>query len=336
MYSDFIDYGYDPHVMTKFTAGLKKNEAFDPNAKIIVANRQYVFKNEDKLPKVDVLICDEAHQCLADATTNFIERIDATIKIGCSGTLPRDKFNKWKILALFSKIVYTEDITDLQKRGYISKLKITSLQITDSRVEADTNLLFNLKTTRKFRPDEFGYSDIAFDDANKAEHEYFAKYYKDLYKPVFEYLKSLNSNTLILFDRIEIGQNLFEYAKQLYQDKNVFYIDGSIDVNVREKVRADFELTDGNLLLAQSACMSTGINIKRLTNLVFLTGSKSFSRVLQSIGRTLRLHDSKTEAHLIDVMWKFKYSDKHYRERLKIYAQSYNKSKPDNIIKFTI
>ena len=336
MHTDFIDYGYDKHVVTKFTAGLKKHEAFDPEAKIIVANRQYVFKNETKLPKVDVLICDEAHQTLSDATMAFIERIEAPIKIGCSGTLPRDKFNRWKILGLFSKIVCTEEITDLQKRGFISKLKITSVQITDSAVEADRDMLFNLKTTRKYRPDEFGYSEIAFDDANKAEHEYFAKHYKDLYKPVFEYVKSLNSNTLILFDRIEIGQNLFEYAKQLYQDKSVYYIDGSVDVNVRESIRTEFEKTDGNLLFAQSATFATGINIRRLTNLIFLTGSKSFSRVLQSIGRTLRLHDSKTEAHLIDVSWKFKYSDKHYRERLKIYKDAYNKPKPDQVLKFTI
>ena len=129
---------------------------------------------------------------------------------------------------------------------------------------------------------------------------------------------------------------MFEYAKQLYQDKSVYYIDGSIDVNVRENIRNEFEKSDGNLLFAQSATFATGINIRRLTNLIFLTSSKSFSRVLQSIGRTLRLHDSKNEAHLIDVSWKFKYSDKHYHERLKIYREAYNKSKPDQIIKFTI
>lgn len=336
MYSDFIDYGYDPHNITRFTAGLKKHEAFNPDAKIIVANRQYVFKNEKLLPKTDVLICDEAHQCLSDATVAFIERLQTPIKIGCSGTLPRDKFQKWKILGLFSRIVYTEEITDLQKRGFISKLKITLLKIFDTYVDKDTNLLFNLNTTRKYCPDEFGYSEIAFDDANKAEHEYFANHYKELYKPVFEYLFSLQENTLILFDKIEIGQNLFEYAKMLYKDKKtVYYIDGSIDVNIREEIRANFEKSDGNLLIAQCATFSTGVNIKRLTNLVFLTGSKSFSRVIQSIGRTLRLHDSKTEAHLIDISWNFKYSTKHLKERLKIYQQMYNK-KPDEILKFTI
>ena len=337
MYSDFIDYGYDKHLLTKFTAGLKGIEKYNPEAEIIIANRQYVFKNEKLLPKVDVLICDECHQCCSEATMSFIERVEAPVKIGCSGTIPRDKMNRWKLLGMFSQIVCTEDIVDLQKRGFISSLKITALKIVDSVVEADTSCLFNLHTTRKFRPDENGYSDIAFDEANKAEGEYFSKHYKDLYKPVFEHLKKLGSNTLILFDRIDIGQNLFEYAKELYADeKNVYYIDGSIDVNERERVRASFEKSDGNLLLAQSSIMSTGVNIKRLTNLIFLTGSKSFSRVIQSIGRTLRLHDSKTEAHVIDVSWNFKYSQRHYKERLKLYKDMYHKSKPDEQLTFTI
>ena len=337
MYSDFIDYGYDKHVITKFTAGLKGVDKYNPDAKIIIANRQYVFKNEKLLPKVDVLICDEAHQCCSSATEAFIERVEAPIKIGCSGTLPRDKMNKWKLLGMFSQIVYTEDIVDLQKRGYISNLKITALKIIDTVIESDTECLFNLHTTRKFRPNENGYSDIAFDEANKAENEYFSKHYKELYKPVFEYLKKLDSNTLILFDRIDIGQNLFEYAKELYADnKNVYYIDGSIDVNEREKIRLAFEQKDGNLLLAQSAVFSTGISIKRLTNLIFLTGSKSFSRVIQSIGRTLRLHDSKTEAHLVDISWNMKYSSKHYKERLKIYKDMYHKSKLDETLTFMI
>lgn len=111
-------------------------------------------------------------------------------------------------------------------------------------------MLFNLHTTRKYRPDENGFSEIEFDEASKAEHEYFSKHYKDLYKPVFEYVKLLKSNTLVLFDRIEIGQNLFSYAKELYDDKSVFYIDGSIPVEEREKIRASFEAADGNLLFA--------------------------------------------------------------------------------------
>ena len=96
--------------------------------------------------------------------------------------------------------------------------------------------MFSLNTDIKFDAEAVanGESDVMFNDAYIAEKEYFNKWYKDLYKPAFEYLISLNTNTLMLFDRIEIGTNLFEYAKELYSDKNVFYIDGSIDVHERE------------------------------------------------------------------------------------------------------
>ena len=44
---------------------------------------------------------------------------------------------------------------------------------------------------------------------------------------------------------------MFELAKELYAGKkNIFYIDGSIDVAERERVRDEFEKDDGNLLVA--------------------------------------------------------------------------------------
>ena len=89
----------------------------------------------------------------------------------------------------------------LQDAGFISKLKITLLKITDKDVESNPKLLFHTKSEVKYKVDEFGHSDIEFNDAYNAEHEYFEKNYKDLYKPVFDYLYNLNSNTLILFDR---------------------------------------------------------------------------------------------------------------------------------------
>ena len=335
-YKDLIDYGYSKYELTKFTAGLKKHEAFNKDAKIIIANRQYLFKNTSLLPKIDILICDEVHQCCADATKEFIESLNCKIKVGCSGTLPRDKYQKWQLVGMFSRIVYTEDIVNLQDAGYISKLKITLLKIVDTVVEGDRNCLFHMNSLKKYKPDEYGYSEIAFDDANNAEHAYFEKHYAELYKPVFDYLFKLQYNTLILFDRIEVGKNIFNYAKELYAGKKqVFYIDGSIDVKEREKARDSFEQSDGNLLIAQTATFSTGINIKRLTGLVFLTSSKSFSRTIQSIGRTLRLHESKTKAHLIDVSWNFKYSHKHLNDRLAIYRSMYNK-KPDEVLTFKI
>ncbi len=339
-YDDLVDYGLDKSFLAKFTRSLKKKEKLENNidtAKIIIANRQYVFKNKTALPHFDALIADEAHTCNAESTREFIESLDAKIKVACSGTLPRDLYQKWQLIGLFGKIVFVEEITKLQEQGFISKLDITLLKIRDKNVDRDRKLLFSLNTDIKFNADAVasGESDVMFNDAYIAEKEYFNKWYKDLYRPAFEYLISLKSNTLMLFDRIEIGTNLYEYAKELYSDKNVFYIDGSIDVHERECIRSAFEQSDGNILIAQNAVMSTGVNIKRLSNLVFLTSSKSFSRTIQSIGRTLRLHSLKDCAHLIDLSWNTKYSQKHLEERLKIYKKMYNK-KPDKIVQLEI
>ena len=153
---------------------------------------------------------------------------------------------------MFGRIVFVEEITHLQEQGFISKLDITLLKIRDKSIDEDKSLLFSLNTSIKFNADAVasGESDVMFNDAYIAEKEYFNKWYKDLYKPAFEYLIGLNSNTLMLFDRIDIGTSLYEYAKQLYSDKNVYYIDGSIDVHAREEIRSKFEESDGNLLIA--------------------------------------------------------------------------------------
>ena len=339
-YSDLVDYGYDPRDIAKFTGIMSKKEKNCndlEHAKIVIANRQYVFKNKNVLPHFDVLFADEVHTASAESTRDFIDSLDAKVKVGCSGTLPREKYAKWQLAGMFGRTLYKVNITDLQEQGYISNVDITLVKVRSKQIDADKNLLFSLNTNVKFNADavDAGESDVMFNDAYIAEKEYFNKWYKELYKPVFEYLISLKSNTLMLFDRIDIGIGLYEYAKDLYVDKNVFYIDGSIPVKEREDIRALFEKSDGNLLIAQNAVMSTGVNIRRLTNLVFLTSSKSFTRTIQSIGRTLRLHNGKDKAHIIDLSWNTKYSQKHLAERLKIYKQMYNK-RPSKTIELEI
>ena len=79
-------------------------------------------------------------------------------------------------------------------------------------------------------------------------------------------------------------------------------------MSIREDIRKEFENSGNNILIGNVSILGTGINIKRLNHICFLISTKSFSRVIQSIGRTLRLHSLKDEAHLIDVAFNFKYS----------------------------
>lgn len=333
-YTDLLDYGFKQEIITRFTAGLKKNNAFNKDAKIIIANRQYIFKNLNKLPKIDCLIADECHSIsYGSSTFEFVENLNAKFKIGCSGTIPRDKYQKFNLIGLFSKIIYTEDIVNLQNRGFISQLKINIINIIDKEVNENKNLLFNIDSTQKYV--EGG--NIGFNDSYDAEIEYIGKNYRKLYTPVLNEINKLNGNVLVLFDRIEFGKNMYSYSNETkIRNSEHFYIDGSTKVEDRENIRKLLEQSNNNILFAESAVFSTGINIRNLNNIVFMFSGKSFYRICQAIGRTLRLHKDKEYAQLIDVVFSFKYSRKHFKERMKIYREMYNKYKPDNLIKIEI
>ena len=48
--------------------------------------------------------------------------------------------------------------------------------------------------------------------------------------------------------------------------------------------------------------MSTGVSIKRLHHVVFASSSKSEIRVLQSVGRGLRMHETKDRVYVWDLV----------------------------------
>lgn len=338
-YGDMLGYGFRRERLAKFEGGMSKREQKENDvskAKVIIANRQYLFKNEKKLPPVDVLVCDEVHSCLSESTMALISRIPAKIRVGCSGTIPSDKYQRNQLVGMFGKVLYREEITDLQDDGFISKLKITSIDVFDRQVDSDRNLLFHVDSNRKYVADDPDGCDIRFDDAVKAEHEYVAKWYKDIYRPVLELVSGMNGNTLVLFDKIDIGKSLYEFFSELYPAARSYYSDGSTDVKDREEIRTGLEKTDGNVLFANVQIMSTGISVKRLHNLVFCFSSKSTVRIIQSCGRALRLYGDKEYANLYDVHFNYKYSSRHYKERLRLYKEYYKKSKPDDVVRLTV
>jgi superfamily II DNA or RNA helicase len=328
-YKDLLDYGFKKDDITQLVTKTKGGVKYNPDASIIISNRQFLFKNKDKIPNVDVLINDEVHQGKAkSATLEIVDGLNCKIKLGFSGTLPRGKYERLSLIGSFGRVLFVEDITHLQKAGYISKLEINLIKIKDKSVENDRKLTFNENSTRKFNinnPDGPRFNE-AFDD----EIAYINKNYEKLYAPIISELVNLEGNTLVLFDRLEFGKNMFDMAKGFSFGKGVHYIDGQTPVSERETAREVLEKSNNNILFGQCSILSTGINIKNLTNLVMMVSTKSFSRVIQSIGRTLRLHKDKDTARLFDISFNFKYSQKHLSERLQIYSSMYNKT-PDTL-----
>jgi superfamily II DNA or RNA helicase len=102
------------------------------------------------------------------------------------------------------------------------------------------------------------------------------------------------------------------------------YVFGGTDVTDREDVRTIVEKSNNNVILASYGTFSTGVNIKKIDNIIFASPSKSRIRNLQSIGRGLRKGKDKDTMRLFDIADDIggnNYTLNHCKERINIYNE---------------
>ena len=99
---------------------------------------------------------------------------------------------------------------------------------------------------------------------------------------------------------------------------------GGTDTEDREAVREIVENNKDDTILASYGTFSTGVNIKRIDNIVFASPSKSKIRNLQSIGRGLRKVEGKSKMRLFDIADDLQYDNYtlgHLKDRINIYNE---------------
>ena len=147
-----------------------------------------------------------------------------------------------------------------------------------------------------------------------------------------EFIKKLalntKGNTLVLFNYVEIhGKPLAEIIKKEAGDRKVYFISGKTEADQREYIRRVIDTEKNAILVASYGTTSAGINIVNLDNIIFASPTKSVIRLLQSIGRGLRVSEKKKTLKVYDIVddlsWKSHKNHvlKHFEERLKIYKK---------------
>ena len=346
-YTDLLEYGYKPEEVCRFSGSTKaKDKKHVLTAPIVIANSTYCLQHIAEIGKIDLVIGDEAHKTFNYGTAGFsvLENflMETKLRVGLSGTLPKG-FKFYQMVGLTGPKVADISVTELQDQGFISQCDITRINIDVKEVTSNRELLFNTNSIYKVNSvDETGMSLVGSGDPFRAEQKYMVDNCEKLFQPVLNYIMAettLNDNTIVLFDRTEMGERLFNYLTLLKErniiDRTPLFIDGSIPVAERERVRKYVEEHSGCLLLGQSAILSTGINIKSLSKLVLFVGGKSMARTIQSIGRILRLKDGK-HCEVIDTVYSMRYSKRHGAERKRLYKEFYNKSKFDKVVDISI
>ena len=297
MYKDFESYGWRTKDCHKIYAGADKYT--DHN--VIITTWQSIYKEPRKwFDRFDVVIGDEAHQFKAKSLTTLMSKLHkCKYRIGFTGTLDGANVNQLVLEGLFGRCSKVTKTNELIQQGYLAKLKVKII------------LLKHEEKLFEGYQDEIDYL---------VDHEGRNKFIRNL-------AVDLKGNTLILFNYVERhGLPLYNLINS-HTDKPVYFVHGGVDVEDREDVRQLTEQSDNAIIVASYGTFSTGINIKKLHNIIFASPSKSRVRNLQSIGRVLRKGENKSQATLYDIADDIStdrgnnYTLNHLMERVKIYNE---------------
>lgn len=296
---DFEDYGMKN--VTKWSGGYTPDE----NATTIVAGTQILLSDKTDLSilkDVDILLVDETHGLRRGNEINKIfSLIDTNYKFGFTGTMPSSPLDQWNIIGKIGPIVYEEKTKDLKKKKYISNFKIIILDILHQNIPNFFRSTVN--------PAEAYNNEIEYIINNQRRNTIISKL-----------ASRLKNNTIIMVDRIDHGLNLEATLRnECESDRPIYFIRGSTDIDERENIRKLMESRNDVVAIAVSKIFSTGINIPNLHNIVFASAGKAKIKIMQSIGRALRLHPTKTMATIFDIADNTKYSKTHLSERIKLY-----------------
>lgn len=343
MCKDFSEYGLKGVCKWTSNSGKKSDGTFEDNscrhgfANVIITNHQWICGHVKKgkatggfpLNEIGCLIADEVHTVgYGTKMLKLVQRMNPKLRFGFTGTLPSFPFKRWSIIGTFGIPVYSAEIKKFQDEGFLSKIEIKPVRCVVKAIENNRELLYSINHRLKLGDRMPDGTIVDTGLPFRMEHEFFEQNCEELYSPVFDRIVELfdvtQKNMIVLFDRISIGQKIHSLLVNKLQGKSkVHYIDGSVDVSVRERIRSELENSNGNVLVAQAVTASTGLNIRNLNGIAFAFAGKSFIRVIQSIGRVIRLKDDGSTSTLFEIYFNTRYSDQHHREKMDILRAQY-------------
>jgi len=300
--NDIHDYQLqDLHSDTHVIGGGQSIKHF--NNHLTISTWQSMMNFKDELDQLDYVICDEAHRFTSDETGDIVKKtVNCKYKWGFTGTVPDSPIAKMEMFGLFG----------------LPKTYITSRQLIDRGLATPiyiNSIIFKYKSTDKAEFKEVG------------QYPKQLKFIKD-HEKRNEFIVNLtcklkgHGNTLVLFQHTEHGKALFyDTMQRLYPDVEVmnkditgkksfefqekygvYFLNGEDDAKTRELTRKILEEHHDATLIANYAILSTGVNIKRLFNMILASPLKSYTTVTQSIGRLMRLFPGKLRANVYDLI----------------------------------
>jgi len=317
LYNDFKEYS----TVNKWDADGLVNKIYSGQEKytgkpIVISTWQSVYDLDDEMwfKQFDYVIGDEAHHFQSKSLIKIMgQLVNAKYRIGTTGSVQDGNIPRLTLEGYFGPIVKIATNKEMIEKGISSDLTIKCLV-----------LKYPEKECRLVIPTDY-YEELEF----LVQHQKRNNFIKNL-------ALSLKGNTLILFQLVEKhGKLLYNLLKD--SGRPIYFIYGYTDVEIRESYRKIIEKETNAIIIASYGVYQEGVSIRNIHSIIFASPSKSKIRVLQSIGRGLRVSETKSEAILFDIADDLRtggdtnYTLLHYVERMKLYQREQFKVKVYNI-----
>ena len=315
MAGDFMDYGCDKDLIYRIQGGVDKTT----DAPIVISTWQSLIKQPKSwFSQFNVVLGDEAHLFQAKSLQKIMEGLDECYyRHGFTGTLKSEESKTHRLVleGCFGAVRKHVSTKDLMDSGTVADFNVKAIVLSHS---ADARKKFH---------DAFKQIKVA-SKKYPAEREFIVNNHK---RNIFirNLLWSLEGqNNLVLFDLVEKHGKVLEPMLQK-DGRQLHFIYGGTDGDERERIRhlVENDPVKQHDILASYGVFSTGVNLKKLDNVIFASGSKSEVKVLQSIGRALRKGNDADKATLYDIADDLSvnsfenYTLQHFRKRIEIYGQ---------------
>jgi superfamily II DNA or RNA helicase len=253
------------------------------------------------LEGVATVMVDEVHMAKAEVLKNLLTRnlANAPIRWGLTGTVPKADHEFQSLRASLGEVVHQVRAHELQEKGVLSDCHVNIIQTAEWK--------------------EFsGYpEELKFLVTDNDRMSYISTLIKEI---------ANTGNTLVLVDRIECGEFLQTHLSGLFnvlkEEPDVAFISGRVKTKDRKTEYDEVKTATNKIIVATYGVAAVGINIPRIFNLVMLESGKSFTRVIQSIGRGIRKADDKDFVQIWDITASTKYAKRHLTERKKFYKDA--------------
>lgn len=244
------------------------------------------------LKNLTAVIVDECHQV---KDTNILHKLmttvfkDIPIRWGLTGTIPEEEYKQMGLFTAIGPQIGALTAKELQDKGVLAQCHVTIMQTQE------TLQYVNYQEELKYLV------------TNDQRLTWMAGVIEEI---------ANSGNTLVLVDRIETGQKLYN------QISNSVFISGEMKSKDRREHYKEINFSDNKIMIATYGTTSTGISINRIFNLVLVEAGKSFVRTIQSIGRGLRMADDKDSVDIYDLCSKMKFSNNHLNKRKQFYKNA--------------